>query len=870
MVQLRMVDGQLKVKDPIRDYMFRGQALDRWNYLDFILGTYDGKKKERTGSDRRPANTRVLYQDDDSRGNRCRIIRSHDHETMPYVPGPWFPKRDETKVNKLFEAAMLAFLKPWRSLRDLKTGTESFEDAFDEFIANATADVLFTVQNIEYFHECCKSAQEQNVPESDDFNPNCHIPFDHENESYVEEPGTGTGDGEPAIVDVSEDDIERALENPFSGREQLYAHLAIEIGLETGALDDRECDIVLDEHASPATAEQLVSFQQWEDALKKHPGAFIDDFDECVHENAESLDGDARIVDIAKIVTLRSPVHSTVTAIAPLGCESTRDSAMLNARQQMACDIVTEHLNRHLAGENPSQRLLIVHGPGGTGKSTLLNEISRIFADKRASALLAKTATTGVAASIIGGSTLHSWAALPVKTPRSDNWINQPGKEVENRRKRNVGKVLWLIIDEMSMLTTPTLVHLSQLAGTVRAGIASVDPGTPFGGISILLSGDFHQFPPVASPKKELYHSMPPNNLCLIGRNLYEQFNIVVGLQEQVRIQDAVWNGILHRARTGECTSDDITEIRKLVLTDAQCDVPDFSKAPWNECILVTPRNSVRTSWNKFALREHCQRTRRLCYIIDADDSIDGRPLTPVQRLAIANMKTDETNHLPNRIEVAIGMKIMVLLNLATDADLANGSRGIITDIVLHPEEECLQKGEYRVHLKHPPSVIFFKSYQHQTKPIPGLPEGIIPIFPTRKTFTLKEERRRTISRLQFALTPAYAFTDFKSQGQTIEHVIVDLAKPPSGSLTAFNAYVALSRSRGRSTIRLLRPFDEKLFTVHPSEELRKEDERLAVLAQKTIERYEHGEFGEFGARVPVSSCEMLRNRSFTNVLAMR
>ncbi|KAH9029655.1 hypothetical protein EDB85DRAFT_1828379, partial [Lactarius pseudohatsudake] len=54
-------------------------------------------------------------------------------------------------------------------------------------------------------------------------------------------------------------------------------------------------------------------------------------------------------------------------------------------------------------------------------------------------------------------------------------------------------------------------------------------------------------------------------------------------------------------------------------------------------------------------------------------------------------------------------------------------------------------------------------------------------------------------------LTPVYAFTDIKSQGQTLECVIIDFAKPPSGSLTGFNTYVTLSRSQGNNTIRLLR-----------------------------------------------------------------
>ena len=55
-----------------------------------------------------------------------------------------------------------------------------------------------------------------------------------------------------------------------------------------------------------------------------------------------------------------------------------------------------------------------------------------------------------------------------------------------------------------------------------------------------------------------------------------------------------------------------------------------------------------------------------------------------------------------------------------------------------------------------------------------------------------------------------YAFTDYRSQGQTFTSIIVDLAKPPSGGeLSLFNIYVTLSRSSGRKTIRLLRQFDE-------------------------------------------------------------
>ncbi|KAF8256853.1 hypothetical protein EI94DRAFT_1637393, partial [Lactarius quietus] len=135
---------------------------------------------------------------------------------------------------------------------------------------------------------------------------------------------------------------------------------------------------------------------------------------------------------------------------------------VLNERQMMAYNIITNHLRDHLAQRNPPQKLVIVHGQGGTGKTALLNAISKTFDDLGASNLLAKTATSGVAASIIGGQTLHSWAALPITTPRSDKWLTHPSKEVDARRKKNMGSVLWLTIDEMSMLTTPLLVHLSQ------------------------------------------------------------------------------------------------------------------------------------------------------------------------------------------------------------------------------------------------------------------------------------------------------------------------------------------------------------------------------------------------------------------------
>ncbi|OAX36187.1 hypothetical protein K503DRAFT_695564, partial [Rhizopogon vinicolor AM-OR11-026] len=76
-------------------------------------------------------------------------------------------------------------------------------------------------------------------------------------------------------------------------------------------------------------------------------------------------------------------------------------------------------------------------------------------------------------------------------------------------------------------------------------------------------------------------------------------------------------------------------------------------------------------------------------------------------------------------------------------------------------------------------------------------------------------------------ITPAYAFTDYISQGQTISHTMIDIKTPPTGGLTPFNVYVALSRSRRQD-------YFETLTRSCCCEYLRIEDERLVRLDNET------------------------------------
>jgi hypothetical protein len=164
-----------------------------------------------------------------------------------------------------------------------------------------------------------------------------------------------------------------------------------------------------------------------------------------------------------------------------------------------------------------------------------------------------------------------------------------------------------------------------------------------------------------------------------------------------------------------------------------------------------------------------------------------------------------------------------------------------VQGFVLDPRENNTSPDEQGcIHLQYPPPVIYFKPDMQTSVVFEGICEGIIPISPSMVRFSVDgKDGKVRLERRQLAIVPGYAFTDYKAQGQTLECVIVDISKPPSGSLSPFSAYVALSRSRGRGTIRILRDFDPALFMHHPSEDLRADMVRLQRLDEETKTAYE-------------------------------
>jgi hypothetical protein len=237
--------------------------------------------------------------------------------------------------------------------------------------------------------------------------------------------------------------------------------------------------------------------------------------------------------------------------------ESQPPSTTLNEDQERAFNIIGNHLTANLAGKKPDQLLMILIGHGGVGKSTLINGVTELFDRLSARDLLAKTGTTAIATSHIGGTTLHWWAGLPIYTPKSEEWFEKAGKAIRDRRTANIHGKQYLILDEASMLTTHLMCMASQVMGQTHAGDGTV----LFGGMNVIIVGDFHQFPPVGKGASTLYHENNARLTAQLGHAIYLQFDMVVILRKQMRITDQVWMDILNTSREGECTEDDINEM---------------------------------------------------------------------------------------------------------------------------------------------------------------------------------------------------------------------------------------------------------------------------------------------------------------------
>lgn len=172
---------------------------------------------------------------------------------------------------------------------------------------------------------------------------------------------------------------------------------------------------------------------------------------------------------------------------------------------------------------------VLLTGPAGAGKSYLLRQF--INWARRHRKKVAITATTGLAAAHLGGQTIHSWAGLGIGNSLPDNYFYT----MSEGRKTGIQRTDILIIDEISMLHDYTLDMIDEGMRIMR------DDERPFGGLQVILCGDFFQLPPVGNGGRFVTES-----------KVWASMDIkVCYLEEQHRADDLRLQEILNAMRSG-------------------------------------------------------------------------------------------------------------------------------------------------------------------------------------------------------------------------------------------------------------------------------------------------------------------------------
>lgn len=195
---------------------------------------------------------------------------------------------------------------------------------------------------------------------------------------------------------------------------------------------------------------------------------------------------------------------------------------------------------------------ICVTGKAGTGKSTLLKRIMQENRDK----LVFCVAPTGVAAMNIGGTTIHSYLGIHANAESYSDML-QASKFNKFVRER-IAQTDMLIIDEISMVSGDFLENASEYVRRVRSKVLGIPFDEAFGGIQVLMFGDFFQLPPIVKEKKVRYVEDVPCKFafeCSIWPQLAEE---TFQLTKVYRQADKMFCAILGGIRVLEMYKSDL------------------------------------------------------------------------------------------------------------------------------------------------------------------------------------------------------------------------------------------------------------------------------------------------------------------------
>ena len=395
---------------------------------------------------------------------------------------------------------------------------------------------------------------------------------------------------------------------------------------------------------------------------------------------------------------------------------------------------------------------IYVNGSGGVGKSHLIRcivyEANKILEPLKRTAddvQIVTLAPTGTAAHNIGGSTLHSFFHFPP-------FLAMPyiplGESVLNTLRCKLEKLSIIIIDEVSMVSSVMLSYIHGRLSQITQNSAA------FGNITILAFGDFHQLPPVKGAP--LYRND--------GFGLWQDNFKITTLSKIMRQENLEFAEMLNRLRVLQKGCDLNEGDKTTLLERAAAKSPDDALHVYAKNKDVDDRNIVML-----------HRLSSDIVIIKATDFVTSRGKTYKKKSNIA------ADGLPHELKLSVGAKVMLQRNIDVSDGLVNGAMGVITAFVMDQNKTetpvciCIKFDNARVG----------KRAIQDGRYGPEIPTGSVCIYPFDEQFHSGKIRRR-----QFPLKLAFASTIHKTQGMTVDRIVVSMKSMFSAGM----AYVALSR----------------------------------------------------------------------------
>lgn len=320
----------------------------------------------------------------------------------------------------------------------------------------------------------------------------------------------------------------------------------------------------------------------------------------------------------------------------------------LSIKQQLVFDSV-------INGNN-----VFLTGPGGTGKTALIKELyNKIHNGKN----IQLTAMTGVAAIQLHetAKTLHSWAGIGLGDQNVNKYILkiQNSKALLDKWK----KIQILIIDEVSMLSDELFNKLEEIGRLIKQSTK------PFGGIQIVMSGDFYQLPPVKSNSKFCFESDKFDSL----------FHDKIVLDSIFRQKDQVLIKILQNIRLGKITKSNIKTLQERLVK------PDDNIKP----VILMPKKSSVDEINTTNLSNIDAKSVIFYRKILEDLELTKEEENYVKLLSIEEYSQElqfleKSTVINEKLELKVGAQVMSIINMEDNDKLiiSNGTQGVVKSFV--------------------------------------------------------------------------------------------------------------------------------------------------------------------------------------------